>query len=192
MNHSSSPSSPPPGTRLGWIGLGTMGLAMATNLQKHLSQKKTPNLRFYNRTESRGAILEQLGGIPSTIRELVADSDIIFLSLSDDAAVESVLVEILEESPNHLDKKIVVDTTTIQPSTSVKAKLMLQERGANYVAAPIVGTFPTAAKGQLLWILAGKEASIDAVSPHIIGAMGRAAVILGEDVSLASLMKSIA
>ncbi|KZL79796.1 oxidoreductase yfjr [Colletotrichum incanum] len=194
MNHSSSPSRSLPGTKLGWIGLGTMGSAMAANLQKHLSEKQAPNLRFYNRTESRGAILRQLGGTPSTVRDLVTNSDIIFLSLSDDAAVESVLEEILEagESPIHLDKKIIVDTTTIQPSTSVKAMSKLQKRGANYVAAPVVGTCPTAAKGQLLWILAGKEASVDAVSPYIIGTMGRAAVILGEDVCLASLMKSIA
>jgi 3-hydroxyisobutyrate dehydrogenase-like beta-hydroxyacid dehydrogenase len=69
--------------RLGWIGLGSMGLAMATNIQKHLTEKSLPSLKYWNRTISRGEPLKQLGGVPySTPEDLVQNCDIIFISVS--------------------------------------------------------------------------------------------------------------
>lgn len=50
-----------------------MGLAMATNLQRHLSAKKSLNLIFSNRTLSRGDSLRELGGVPETSFEKVVD-----------------------------------------------------------------------------------------------------------------------
>ena len=72
--------------RFGWIGLGSMGLPMAKNLQRHLSST-TPlgedaSLRYTNRTISRGVDLEKLGGTPyPSPAEVVAESDTIFISV---------------------------------------------------------------------------------------------------------------
>jgi hypothetical protein len=69
--------------RLGWIGLGSMGLAMATNIQKHLTQHNLPPLKYWNRTLSRGDILKDEGGTPCAgIADLVQNSDVIFISVS--------------------------------------------------------------------------------------------------------------
>jgi 3-hydroxyisobutyrate dehydrogenase-like beta-hydroxyacid dehydrogenase len=69
--------------RLGWIGLGSMGLAMATNIQKHLASNTYPALKYWNRTISRGEPLKQAGGIPcSSPEELVQNCDVIFISVS--------------------------------------------------------------------------------------------------------------
>lgn len=63
-------------------GLGSMGLGMAKNLQKHLRSNNLPSLCFTNRTMSRGKSLEELGGEPSpTIADVVQKSDIIFSSV---------------------------------------------------------------------------------------------------------------
>jgi len=60
-----------------------MGLAMATNLQKYLKANSAAPLHFTNRTLSRGAPLEELGGVPITsVSEVLKGSDIIFLSVS--------------------------------------------------------------------------------------------------------------
>jgi 3-hydroxyisobutyrate dehydrogenase-like beta-hydroxyacid dehydrogenase len=68
--------------RLGWIGLGSMGLAMATNIQKHITEKGLPALRYWNRTLSRGEPLKELGSIPCELPEdLVQSCDIIFISV---------------------------------------------------------------------------------------------------------------
>jgi 3-hydroxyisobutyrate dehydrogenase-like beta-hydroxyacid dehydrogenase len=60
-----------------------MGLAMATNIQKHLTDKLLPSLKYWNRTISRGEPLKQVGSVPcSTTEALVQDCDIIFISVS--------------------------------------------------------------------------------------------------------------
>lgn len=59
-----------------------MGLAMATNIQKHLKEKEAPPLRYWNRTLSRGESLKGHGGLPSqTIGELVQSCDVVFISV---------------------------------------------------------------------------------------------------------------
>lgn len=74
------PSSENP--RLGWIGLGSMGQAMAVNVQKHLKENNFLPLKYWNRTLSRGDVVKAEGGVPSqTIEELVQGCDIIFISV---------------------------------------------------------------------------------------------------------------
>jgi len=69
--------------RLGWIGLGSMGLAMAINIQKHLAQNNLPPLKYWNRTLSRGDSLKDIGSTPcSGVKELVQNCDVIFISVS--------------------------------------------------------------------------------------------------------------
>lgn len=69
--------------RLGWIGLGSMGRAMAINIQRHLKQKQLPPLKYWNRTISRGDAVKDEGGIPSqSIAELSQNSDVVFISVS--------------------------------------------------------------------------------------------------------------
>jgi 3-hydroxyisobutyrate dehydrogenase-like beta-hydroxyacid dehydrogenase len=57
---------------VGWIGLGSMGLAMALNVQKHLKVSGLPNLHYWNRTTSKGDDLKAIGGEPCTCAVNVA------------------------------------------------------------------------------------------------------------------------
>ncbi|KAF4982097.1 hypothetical protein FZEAL_2203 [Fusarium zealandicum] len=170
--------------RIGWIGLGSMGLPMATNLQKHLVSLGAPSLLYFNRTISRGDSLKELGGQPSpTARELVANSDIVFMSLSDDSALESTIDAIIEsKSPGQLIGKIIADTSTVHPDSSAKAQGRLAEQGAKFIASPVFGASPVAAQGKLLWIVAGPEDAVESINPYIVGVMGRGAIPVGEDV----------
>lgn len=59
-----------------------MGLAMASNLQKHLHSQGHPPLRIWNRTTSKGEHITNLGGIQcETIAELISQCGIIFISV---------------------------------------------------------------------------------------------------------------
>lgn len=61
------------------FGLGSMGLAMASNLQRHLARKTAPSLIYSNRTISRGDPLKKLGGTPAdNFSKLVSQCGIIF------------------------------------------------------------------------------------------------------------------
>lgn len=166
-----------------------MGIGMATNLQKHLVQSSSTNLTYHNRTLSRGEPLRQLGAsAASSIADLAANADIIFLSLSDDAALNQILSSLC--ACENLSGKIVVDTSTVHPDTTAAAGHRLTELGAKFVAAPVFGASPVAASGQLLFILAGDADAIQAISPFIVGVMGRDSIHLGDDAAKASLLKT--
>lgn len=169
-----------------------MGLPMATNLQKHLVSLGAPSLHYFNRTISRGDSLKSLGGQPSpTARELVASSDIVFMSLSDDSALESTLDAIIDpSSANQLAGKVVVDTSTVHPDSSAKAEARLAEKGAKFIASPVFGASPVAAQGKLLWIVAGPDEAVQTISPYLEGVMGRGVIRVGEDVRQSSMMKT--
>ncbi|RGP79021.1 oxidoreductase yfjr [Fusarium longipes] len=178
--------------QIGWIGLGSMGLPMATNLQKHLSSNKTSNLIYFNRTISRGDPLKDVGAQPAlSAKDLVDKSDIIFLSLSDDSALESTLDAMINsEVSNQLDGKLIVDTSTVHPDSSAKAVARIQERGGQFIASPVFGASPVAAQGKLLWIIAGPNDAVDKITPYIEGVMGRGIIRVGEDVRSSGKMKT--
>lgn len=77
-----SPTTAAPGLRLGWIGLGSMGNAMAKNIHRNLVAQGLPPLRFFNRTASKGDALEALGGVRcASVAAVAVDSDVIFISV---------------------------------------------------------------------------------------------------------------
>lgn len=69
--------------QVGWIGLGSMGIGMSKNLQRYLKSTNAPSLVYTNRTLSRGADLEALGGVPvTTVGEVAQKCDVIFSCVS--------------------------------------------------------------------------------------------------------------
>ncbi|KAL3470729.1 NAD binding domain of 6-phosphogluconate dehydrogenase-domain-containing protein [Aspergillus californicus] len=178
--------------KIGWIGLGSMGQAMALNLQAHLSRTSAPLLGFYNRTESRGQSLIDIGGVQSpSIQALIAAVDICFISVSDDKASTAIINSILE-SPLlvNLHGKIVVDTSTVHPDVSSWAQRELGARGASFIAAPVFGASPVAQEGRLLIVVAGVDEAVKVVEPYLVGVLARKTLRMGEDAAKASLLKT--
>lgn len=69
--------------QLGWIGLGNMGLAMATNLQIHLDKIKAKPLVVQNRTKSRTQDVVAQGAVAVNDQaQVVQRCDIIFSCVS--------------------------------------------------------------------------------------------------------------
>jgi 3-hydroxyisobutyrate dehydrogenase-like beta-hydroxyacid dehydrogenase len=169
-----------------------MGLPMATNLQQHLTSTGAPNMTYYNRTISRGDSLKSLGAQPApSATDLVANCDIIFLSLSDDSALESTLDSIIDpDISEQLAGKLIVDTSTVHPDSSANAQARLHEKGAQFISSPVFGASPVAAQGMLLWIVAGPDDAVEKINPYLEGVMGRGVIRVGEDVRLSSKMKT--
>ncbi|RMZ69015.1 hypothetical protein GMOD_00002920 [Pyrenophora seminiperda CCB06] len=195
--------------RLGWIGLGSMGLAMATNMQTHITQQALPSLKYWNRTLSRGHGLKANGAIPSpSIGELVQQCDIIFISVrhfqtsslektnkltreqvSDDTVLQSVINSITTNGSS-LDGKVIVDTTTVHPSTSTCVALQLSNAKATYLSSPVFGATPLALSGQLLIAIAGPPSAVDLVFPFLTGVLARSVIRVGPEPSQALLLKT--
>lgn len=68
---------------VGWIGLGSMGGAMAKNIQQYQNTHGLQPLRVFNRTASRCKAVEELGGKHcDTIEQLSRECNIVFISVS--------------------------------------------------------------------------------------------------------------
>ncbi|KAE8369018.1 3-hydroxyisobutyrate dehydrogenase [Aspergillus caelatus] len=178
--------------RFGWIGLGSMGLAMALNLHSHLSHIGAPPLCFYNRTEARGQPILDKGGVQSaSVQDLIAQVDICFIAVSDGTVVTSIVNSIIEASTTEqLHGKIIVDTSTIHPDVSSWAQRKLVEQGASFVAAPVFGASPVAREGRLLIVTAGADEAVKAIEPFLVGVLARKTLHMGTDAAQASLMKT--
>lgn len=72
--------------KIGWIGLGNMGIPMASNLLA-----AGYDLHAWNRTADKAAPLIELGAkFAATLSQLVDDCDILFSMVSDDEAVKAI------------------------------------------------------------------------------------------------------
>ncbi|GAP93015.1 putative oxidoreductase yfjR [Rosellinia necatrix] len=187
---SASPSHEAP-ARVGWIGLGSMGNAMAKNIHAHLRSRHGASLLFHNRTASRGDALAALGGERcASVASLAAHCDVIFVSASDDAAVESIVGQIVSAERGAAGK-IVVDTTTIHPDTTRAVAETLRARGARFAAAPVFGATPVAERGELLVVFAGPRDLYGAIAPMLEGVIARKVLRVGEEPEKATLLKTI-
>ncbi|GKZ71676.1 hypothetical protein AnigIFM50267_007718 [Aspergillus niger] len=167
-----------------------MGLAMASNLQKHLLAEGQPPLRFWNRTASKGDALNNLGGIQcASIAAVVRDSVIIFISTSNDEAAQAIIAQII--SAGNLGGKVIVDTTTVHPNTSAAVSAELSQLNAFFVSAPVFGSAPMAAERMILAVVAGPHCAIDRISPYVRDVIARDILQVAEQPEKASLLKII-
>ncbi|KAF9365839.1 hypothetical protein BGX34_008050 [Mortierella sp. NVP85] len=147
--------------RIGWIGLGAMGYNMASNLQRYLSSRSL-TMTVWNRTAEKSKKMQNHGAhIAKSMEDLVAQSNIIFTSLSDDAAVEEVY-EVLIDLAGQVDHSIIfVETSTIYPALATKLKERLAVMPQHtYLQCPVFGRPPVAKAAKLIWVTSGDEKAI--------------------------------
>ncbi|KAG0343163.1 hypothetical protein BG004_005468 [Podila humilis] len=180
--------------RLGWIGLGEMGVHMAVNLQKHLTSTNSNNLTVWNRSQEKAAPLAALGAtVAPSVEAVFASANIIFTSLSNDAAVESIYKILFDLARERSEPVIFIETSTIYPTlpTRLKATLEKQSPQHTFLQCPIFGRPPAAAAAQLVWVASGKAEAIAKLSPYF-KSMSRTIIDLHtEEVSRASAFKLV-
>ncbi|MCM3034266.1 NAD(P)-dependent oxidoreductase [Niallia sp. MER 6] len=147
---------------LGWIGLGQMGTPMA----KRLLQAGF-KVNVYNRSPEKANSLVEVGAIKlSSPKEVVEQSDIIFIMLSNSIAVKSVLTQ-EDGILNAIDsEKIIVDMSTISPKDSLSYAKLVSDRGGIYLDAPVSGSVGAAVAGQLVILVGGEQKAIDICQPY--------------------------
>jgi len=170
--------------KVGFIGLGSMGLPMATNLLK-----AGHDLIVYNRTRSRAEELAKQGArAAGSPREAATGVEVLISMLADDAAVESVMfgdqgaLAGLSRGATH------ASMSTIGHVLSRRLNTEHQTRGQDYIAAPVFGR-PDAAQSAKLWIVtAGPAQAIERCRP-LFEAMGQGVEIVGDDPPKANVVK---
>jgi len=120
--------------KIGFIGIGLMGLPMAKNLLKAGYE-----LKAFNRTESKAEPLKEFGAeIASSIKDVVNGSDAVIAMLTDDKAIDDVMY-----SSDFLDNlksdATVIDMSSVKPTTAIKHGNNLNSKNINYLDAPVSG-----------------------------------------------------
>ncbi len=160
--------------RIGFIGLGIMGLGMANNLLK----ADFP-LTVWNRTASKAEGLVKGGAaLAASPAAVAAQSDIIITCVSDTPDVEAVIL-----GPNGVlegvaSGSLVVDCSTISPVATQAIAAKLGERGVGMLDAPISGGSEGAAKGTLSIMVGGDAADFERALP-VFETMGKAITHVG-------------
>jgi 3-hydroxyisobutyrate dehydrogenase-like beta-hydroxyacid dehydrogenase len=157
--------------RVAFLGLGIMGHAMATNLVKAGHE-----VTVWNRTP--GKLVEGAGMAP-TPAAAAQGAEVVWMCVSDTAAVEKVLFGPEGVEQSLAEGAIIADSSTISPSATVKFAERVRAKGVSYVDAPMTGSKIGAGNGTLIFMVGGEEATIDRLSP-LFAAMGKKIFRMGE------------
>ncbi len=157
--------------KIGFIGIGLMGLPMAKNLLKAGYE-----LKAFNRTESKAEPLREFGGkISKSIKEVVSDNDVVITMLTDDNSVDAVM-----NSQEFLDNlkvdATVIDMSSVKPTTAIKHGNNLHSKNINYLDAPVSGGTIGAEEATLAIMVGGEQKVFDNVI-DVLKAMGNPTLV---------------
>jgi len=157
--------------RIGFAGLGHMGLPMATRL----ADAGLP-LTVWNRTRSRAAPLADRGvPVAASLPELAAGSDVLITMLADGPAARAVWSALL---PACRPGCTGVDMSTTGPSAAREIAAEAGRHGVAFLDAPVSGSTALAAQGTLTTMVGGPADALDQVRP-VLAALTARQVHLG-------------
>ena len=170
------PTAPGPAERqrLGFVGLGTMGSAMAANL----ARAGFP-LTVFNRTPGRAGPLVELGAVEAgSPRQVGTVSDVVVTCVPDSPQVAEVLFGPEGLAEGLAEGSLFVDCSTISPARAREFGARLASQGVAMVDAPVSGGSEGAKAGTLTIMVGGEATDVERARP-VLGAMGRTITHLG-------------
>ena len=161
--------------KIGFIGIGLMGLPMSKNIVK-----AGYNLTVFNRSKNKAEPLKEFGAkISNTLKDAVDGSDIVITMLTDDTAVDAVMnnSDFLE---NLKSGSIVIDMSSVKPTTATKHGDNLKLKSVNYLDAPVSGGTIGAEEASLAIMVGGEQNIFDDAfdilktmgNPTLVGPIG--------------------
>jgi 3-hydroxyisobutyrate dehydrogenase-like beta-hydroxyacid dehydrogenase len=149
--------------RIGWIGIGRMGYAMAARLAK-----QGADLTVWNRTRAKAEPLSKHGAkIASALSELAA-CDIVFVMVSTWDDVREVIAGpgglLSADAPR---TRLIVECSSISLEGSAELRSLLAERGIELLAAPVSGNAKVIEAGRLSFVCSGPRPAFDRALPYL-------------------------
>jgi 3-hydroxyisobutyrate dehydrogenase len=163
------------GKRLGWVGTGRMGYALATRLLE-----AGCDVAVYNRTRAKAEPLGELGAVVVDSPADLVDRDIVFTMVagSDDfkAVVlgENGLLSRSDAAP-----AVIVDSSTVSPDASADVGIEAERRGVALLAAPVSGNPSVVDAGKLTVVVSGPAEAWEVARPYL-ELFGAGATYVGE------------
>jgi 3-hydroxyisobutyrate dehydrogenase len=158
--------------RVGWIGTGRMGFALAQRLSL-----AGVDVAAWNRTRAKAEPLTEFGVTVVEDPGVLADRDVVFTMVSTSVDLDQVLDRLLadpERAPRH-----VVDCSTVSMEGSASARQRLASRGVSFISAPVSGNSNVVRAGMLSLVCSGPADSYAVVRP-VIELLGRHVTYVGD------------
>ena len=156
--------------KLGWIGAGRMGYAMAERLAKGGC-----DIAVWNRTRDKALPLEKSGAKVVNQLDELSTKDILFVMVSTYDDVKEVLAKALAKGK----PKMVVECSSISLEGSAELRQMLKGKGIEYLAAPVSGNAKVIKAGKLTFVVSGPKSAYETAKPYL-DMMGVGSSYVGE------------
>src|SRR5215217_7117792 len=156
--------------KLGWIGAGRMGYAMAERLAK-----SGCDIAVWNRTKAKADPLSKYGAKVVNQLEELSTKDILFVMVSTYDDVKQVLGKALAKGK----PKMVVECSSISLEGSAELRQMLSAKGIEYLAAPVSGNAKVIKAGKLTFVVSGPKSAYERARPYL-DMMGVGSSYVGE------------
>lgn len=168
--------------KVGFIGLGAMGSAMASNLVA-----AGHHVTVWNRSDAATGKLASLGAKVASTPDRAAQGEVLHSMLANDQAVRAIFLDggLLDA----MDPGMVhVNHATISVALARELAEEHARRGLDYVAAPVFGRPDVAAAGKLNMLVAGAPGIIEKVRP-LLETMAAKLWPMGENPERANVVK---
>jgi 3-hydroxyisobutyrate dehydrogenase len=153
------PTPTEPRMKLGWIGTGRMGYEMAARLAKGGC-----DIAVWNRTAEKAQPLAEYGARVARLLPDLASRDIVFCMVSTWDDVKQVMEKLLSGP----DKpRMVVECSSISLEGSAQLRKLLNERGIQYLAAPVSGNAKVIKAGKLTFVVSGPKSAYEVARPYL-------------------------
>jgi 3-hydroxyisobutyrate dehydrogenase-like beta-hydroxyacid dehydrogenase len=169
--------------KVGFIGLGQMGSAMAANLVKAGHE-----VSVFNRSAGKARVLAELGArAAASIADACRGQAVITMLADDTAVADTVWAQdgLIANLPNNA---IHVSMSTISVALSTRLAGAHAQAGQRYIAAPVFGRPEMAAAAKLFIVTAGDPSTAEACKP-LFEAMGQRTIAMATDPAAANLVK---
>jgi 3-hydroxyisobutyrate dehydrogenase-like beta-hydroxyacid dehydrogenase len=168
--------------KIGWIGAGRMGYAMAARLLQ-----AGCDVAVYNRTRSKAEPLAELGAsIVDTPADL-AGRDIVFSMVSGPDDLLAVICGDTGLLSTEAIPQLLVDCSSVSEEGSISVRQAMSERGSAMLSAPVSGNAKVVAAGMLTLVASGPKSAFDIAEPYL-ESLGRGVTYVGEG-ELARMVK---
>ena len=167
---------------IAYLGLGTMGSGMASNLLK-----AGYHLAVWNRSTEKCEPFARKGArVAATPADAVHDVDLIMYSLSNEQAIEEVVFGGKGILSGIKEGQIAMDMSTVLPATSLREQEAYAKGGVDFVDAPVFGSKQEAADAKLWIMAAGNKAIFEKVKP-VLEHLGQTVHYLGKNGNAAAM-----
>ncbi|MGD0216404.1 MAG: NAD(P)-dependent oxidoreductase [Desulfobaccales bacterium] len=161
-------------TKIGFMGLGIMGAAMAARILK-----ADYPLMVYNRTAAKAEPLAQLGaGIASSPRALAKTAEIIIAMVTGPEALYELLWGEEGAAAAFSPGQVFINMSSVSPSFTRELGKQLAPTGITFIDAPVSGTKKPAEEGTLVILASGKKEKVEELEPLFL-TMGKKVIFCG-------------